>query len=84
MAMHAIPDPRGDVCWGTSATYRGRAHLVPASRTVGLCGMPVDARFHERPSEPLMCPECAIAYVTAVFPAQAAASDLRHEVRLRA
>ncbi len=68
--MFPRTDPRTEMCGGTSAAYRGR-----------VCGMPVDTRFRERPADPLMCPECAIAYVTAVFPA---APDLRHEVRLRA
>ncbi|UVS80217.1 hypothetical protein Actkin_03967 [Actinokineospora sp. UTMC 2448] len=77
-----VPDPRGEVCWGTSAVYRGRAHLVPTHRTAGLCGMPVDARCVQRPAERVVCPECAIAYVAAVFPMPA--PDLRHEVRLRA
>ncbi|WP_018683538.1 hypothetical protein [Actinokineospora enzanensis] len=88
-------DPRGEVCWGTSASYGGRAHVVLMSGTSGLCGLPVETRYRERPHARTVCPECAIAYVAAVFPTDtaystditttsAAAPDLRHEVRLRA
>ncbi len=77
-------DPRGAVCWGTGAGRGGRAHVVLTSRGTSLCGLPVDARHPERPDARTVCPECAIAYVAAVFPTQATAPDLRHEVRLRA
>ncbi len=42
-------DPRTEVCWGISAAYRGRAHVVPVSRALGLCGMPIDTRFASGP-----------------------------------
>ncbi|WP_181043580.1 hypothetical protein V5P93_004900 [Actinokineospora auranticolor] len=54
------------------------------SRAAGLCGLPVDTRHRDRPPARTVCPECAIAYVAAVFPTGATAPDLRHEVRLRA
>ncbi|GAA2981489.1 hypothetical protein LV75_000770 [Actinokineospora diospyrosa] len=77
-------DPRGEVCWGTGATYGGRAHVVLMSGATGLCGQPVDTRYRDRPTARPVCPDCAIAYVAAVFPTEATAPDLRHEVRLRA
>ncbi|WP_026424074.1 hypothetical protein [Actinokineospora inagensis] len=77
-------NPRVEVDWGTSMTAGGRAHvLLPAGNT-GLCGQPVDTRYRDRPTARPVCPECATAYVTAVFPTEATAPDLRHEVRLRA
>lgn len=81
MTLRPTPDPRGEVCWGTSVAYRGRAHLVPTHRAARPCAMPVDVR-DQRPTERVVCPECAIAYVAAAFPTPA--PDLRHEVRARA
>ncbi|MGQ0841506.1 hypothetical protein [Actinokineospora sp.] len=55
------------VRWGVSSIYRGRAHLLYDHDRAGLCGLPTTEVFCQRPAA-LICPECAIAYVAAVFP----------------
>ncbi|SDC17851.1 hypothetical protein [Actinokineospora iranica] len=82
--MNPTEDPRGEVCWGISDAYGGRTHLVLLNYRVALCAMPVDTRYRDRPSERMICPECAIAYIAAVFPARAIAPTHHHDIRLRA
>jgi hypothetical protein len=57
------------VVWGISRTYNGRAHVVPRGWKAGLCTLPVDDKFEQRPYGYRICPECAIAWVSIVFPA---------------
>ncbi|CRK61205.1 hypothetical protein [Alloactinosynnema sp. L-07] len=58
----------GDFTWGISEYHVGRAHLVPTGMAGGLCGIPVHARYADRPGTPTVCPECALAFVRLVFP----------------
>lgn len=55
--------------WATNLLYPNRAHMVPNSRRVALCGLPIDRISQHRPQGPLVCPECAIAFVELAFPA---------------
>jgi hypothetical protein len=58
-----------DLDWSVSDFYAGRAHLTPRYTTYSLCGLPVHARFPNRPRQPaILCPECAIAFVGAIYP----------------
>ncbi|MDQ3578346.1 MAG: hypothetical protein M3443_12275 [Actinomycetota bacterium] len=62
-----------DFAWGISDFHPGRAHLVPAGWPDGLCGLRVHAHYGDRPEPPIVCPECALAFVRIVFPAQSLA-----------
>jgi len=61
-----------DFAWGISEFHPGRAHLVPPGMAGGLCGLPVHARYTTRPEPPIVCPECALAFVRIVFPTHTA------------
>lgn len=61
-------DGGAGVVWGTSRTYRSRTHIVPPRWNAGLCGLPVHERWPQRPHGFRVCPECAIAWVTTIFP----------------
>ncbi|MGQ0840543.1 hypothetical protein [Actinokineospora sp.] len=56
------------VRWGISQVYPGRAHVVDGPDPTGLCGIPVAQVYSQRPDRPLICPECALAYMRAAFP----------------
>lgn len=56
------------VVWGTNRTYRSRTHIVPLRWNAGLCGLPVHDQWQRRPLGFRICPECAIAWVSRVFP----------------
>lgn len=57
------------VAWTTSRDYPSRAHITPQEWTYGLCGLPVSTLWPERPHGFRVCPECAIAWVSSIFPA---------------
>lgn len=68
--------PVMDFLWGTNGEYPGRAHLVPRAEHFALCStrllrlpLAIAERWHYRPAELVICPECAIAYVAFRFPA---------------
>lgn len=66
---------RVEVEGADSAYYRARTHLVPRSEALALCGLPVQDRYPQRPAWLRVCPECALVFVTTVFPALGASDD---------
>lgn len=60
--------------WGTNRDgglyYAGRVHIVWTSQPwIGLCGLPVDDVWNQRPSTPVrLCPECCLIAMAALFP----------------
>jgi hypothetical protein len=63
------------VYWGTNQEggplYTGRVHVVwPAGPRQGMCGLPVEAVWPQRPPTPTrLCPECCVAAMARLFPA---------------
>jgi hypothetical protein len=53
--------------WAVNRDYPGRAHLVLANPHTALCRMPVHELHIVRPLVPLICPECALAFVATLF-----------------
>jgi hypothetical protein len=56
------------VVWGISLIYKGRTHIVPRGWNTALCRLPVHDKREERPYGYRICPECAIAWVSVIFP----------------
>lgn len=63
------PPSHAALSWGSSRYYAARVHLFHDGARASLCGLPVHRTYPRRPTNLLVCPECALAYVMAVFPA---------------
>jgi hypothetical protein len=73
--------------WGTTKpnrrAYLGRVHIVRQhDRRTGWCGLPVDAVWPQRPPArhemAAICPECAITYLTTVYPIGQRSTAVNH------
>jgi hypothetical protein len=60
--------------WGTNQPggilYAGRVHVVaPGGAAQGLCGLPVDDVWEQRPPLPdFLCPDCCVRAMAASYP----------------
>lgn len=64
--------------WGTNRPgglfYAGRVHAVwPVGPPQAMCGLPVGEVWSHRPPIPeLLCPDCCVAAISALFPSSPA------------
>lgn len=57
------------VAWATNTRYPSRLHMTNGRGRVSLCGFPVNDIVAQRPGGPRVCPDCALVFVDASFPA---------------
>lgn len=76
---------------GTADRYAGRVHVVwPDNECFGLCGLPIEEIWEQRPPVPdTLCPLCCVRAMAVLFPAFAASlldqspAPGRHELAAR-
>lgn len=56
---------------GTADHYAGRTHVVwPENEYFGLCGLPIETIWEQRPPTPdNLCPSCCVRAMAVLFPA---------------
>lgn len=63
--------PPGTKAWWITGGlyYTGRVHVVSNIPGMAICGLPNEDIWAHRPSNPMLCPDCALAVMQWVYPA---------------
>lgn len=73
IALPPAPTELPPLLWGTNRKgglyYAGRVHVASNMSGLAICGLPIEDIWPQRPANPMLCPDCALAVMQWVYPA---------------